>query len=102
MRKSLSAICTAGTGSVGALVSAEVTRRLIEDHERIANGLNDVVVHRLFAAGLDLQTALGLTSDHHAAGKIYHAIGEIDQAIRDIRDNIFDRDKREEPSRAAS
>ena len=61
---------------------------LLEDHERIALGLNDVVVRRLFAAGLDLQAALGLMGDHPASGKICHAVDELDQAIRDIRDTI--------------
>ena len=41
--------------------------------------MNDAVVHRIFAAGLDLQ----------GASKISHAIDELDQAIRDIRDTIF-------------
>jgi hypothetical protein len=76
--------------SDSAVVSAGLTRRLIEDHDRIAGGLNDAV-RRLFAAGLDLQAALGLISDQRAAGKMSHALGEIDQAISDIRDTIFDR-----------
>ena len=59
-----------------------------EDRDRIAQGLNDVVVHRLFAAGIDLHAALGLVRDGRAAEKIYHAIGELDQAIRDVRDTI--------------
>ena len=70
---------------------AEVARHLTEDHDRIARGLNDIVVHRLFAAGLDLQAALGLIGDHRGAGKIHHAISELDQAIRDLRDTIFGR-----------
>jgi signal transduction histidine kinase len=73
----------------GAAVSAELARSRAEDHDRIARGLNDVVVRRIFAAGLDLHAALGLIGDHRAAGKIYHAIGELDHAIRDIRDTIF-------------
>jgi hypothetical protein len=76
--------------SDSAVVSAGVTRRLIDDHDRIAGGLNDAV-RRLFAAGLDLQAALGLISDQGTAGKISHALGKIDQAISDIRDIIFDR-----------
>jgi hypothetical protein len=63
---------------------------LTEDHERIAMGLNDIVVRRLFAAGLDLQTALGLIGDHPAASKICHAVDELDQATRDIRNTIFE------------
>ena len=69
--------------------SAELAQYLTEDHDRIAQGLKDVVVHRLFAAGLDLQAALGLIGDHRGAAKIHHAIGELDQAIRDLRDTIF-------------
>jgi len=71
--------------------AAEVIRYLTEDHDRIAQRMNDVVVRRIFAAGLDLQTALGLIGDHSGASKIYHALDELDQAIRDIRDTIFDR-----------
>ena len=52
--------------------------------------MNDVVVRRIFAAGLDLQAALGLIGDHRGASKIWHAIDELDQAVRDIRDTIFD------------
>lgn len=68
---------------------AEAARHLTEDHDRIAQDLNDNVVRRLFAAGLDLQAALGLIGDHRGADKIHHAIGELDQAIRDLRDTIF-------------
>jgi signal transduction histidine kinase len=75
-----------------AVDSAEVTRALAKDHDRIAQDMTDVVVHRIFAAGLDLQAALGLIGDHPGTEKIYHAIDELDQAIRDIRDAIFDRE----------
>jgi hypothetical protein len=70
--------------------TAEVIRYLTEDHDRIAQRMNDVVVRRIFAAGLDLHAALALIGDHSGAGKIYHALDELDQAIRDIRETIFD------------
>ena len=73
----------------GTADSAEMTRRLIDDHDRIALGLNDVVVRRLFAAGLDLEVVLGLIGDHRASRKVCHAIDELDRAIRDIRDAVF-------------
>jgi len=73
-----------------AAVPAKLAKYLADDHDRIAQAINDVVVHRIFAAGLDLQTALALIGDHPAAGKIYHAVDELDQAIRNIRDAIFD------------
>jgi len=71
--------------------SAELTRHLTENHDRIPLEMNDVVIHRIFAAGLDLRAALGLIGDRREASKICHAIDELDQAIRDIRDTIFDR-----------
>jgi hypothetical protein len=61
-----------------------------EDRERIALGLNDVVVRRLLTAGQDLQAALRLMGNHPASGQVRHAVDEMDQAIRDIRDTIFD------------
>ena len=74
----------------GRAGSAEVTLRLVEDHDRIAEGMNDIVVHRLFSAGLSLETALGLMGDHRGAAKVREAIGELDLAIRDFRNVLFD------------
>ena len=84
-----------GSGRVAdstvAAEPAELTRHLTEDHDRIARDMNDVVIHRIFAAGMDLQAALGLIGDQRAGSKIRYAIDELDRAIRDIRDAIFDR-----------
>ena len=66
-----------------------MTLRLAEDHDRIAGRLNDIVAHRLFSAGLALEAALGLIGEHRAAGRIQHAVSELDLAIRDIRDMVF-------------
>jgi hypothetical protein len=67
-----------------------VAVRLMQDHDRIAAGMNEIVVRRLFSAGLSLQTALGLMNGHPAAGKVQDAIGELDLAITDFRDVLFD------------
>ena len=69
--------------------SAEVTLRRAEDQDRIAQGLNGVVVRRLFAAGLDLEIALGLIDDDRASSEVCGAIDELDEAIKDIRDVVF-------------
>jgi hypothetical protein len=45
---------------------------------------------RLFSAGLALETALALIGEHRAAGKIEHAISELDQAITELRGIVFD------------
>ncbi len=55
-----------------------------------------MVIRRIFAAGLDLQSALGLLgergagSGHPAASKIWHATDQLDRAIRDLRDILFE------------
>ena len=86
-------------GGGSATGPAEAILYLVKDRERIAPGLNGVVVRRLFTAGLDLQAALGVLGDHPASGKICHAVDELDQAIRDIRDTIFDHPAGERPPR---
>jgi hypothetical protein len=77
--------------------SAEAIPGQAEDRERIALGLNDVVVRRLLTVGQDLQAALGLMGDHPASAKIRHAADEMDQAIRDIRVAVFDHPAGERP-----
>jgi hypothetical protein len=67
-----------------------VTLRLAQDRDRMAIGMNDIVVHRLFSAGLFLQTALELMGSHPGAAKIQEAVGELDLAIRDFRNVLFD------------
>jgi signal transduction histidine kinase len=89
MRPSASTPAAAGTAR-GALSTADVTRCLTEDHDRIAQRMNDVVIHRICSAGLTLQGALGLLRDQPAAREISHALDELDHAIRDIRDIVFD------------
>ena len=69
--------------------SAETTLRRAEDQDRIVQVLNDVVVRRLFAAGLDLEIVFGLTGDYRASSEVCRAIDELDEAIRDIRDAVF-------------
>ena len=76
--------------------------RLVQDRDRIAEGMNDLVVHRLFSAGLALETALGLMGGHPGAGKVQEAIGELDLAIRDVRNVVFDHHQPDPlPGRAA-
>jgi signal transduction histidine kinase len=78
--------------------SAAEVRRPAVDHDRIAQNLNDVVAHRLFAAGFDLHVALGLIGDHRAIGTIHHAIGGLDQAIRELRNTAYELGPRDGPA----
>jgi len=68
----------------------EVILRLMQDRDRIAEDMNDLVVHRLFSAGLALETALALIGGHPGARKVHEAIAELDLAIRDVRNVVFD------------
>ncbi len=69
---------------------AEAAPLVAQDRDRIAAGMTDIVVRRLFAAGLALETALGLIGGLPGAGKVQEAIGELDLAIRDVRNVVFD------------
>ena len=67
-----------------------MTLRLVQDRDPTAEGMHDIVVRRLFFAGLALEAVAGLIDDHRAAGKVQEAISELDLAVRDLRDMVFD------------
>jgi len=79
--------------------SAKVIPLPAQDHDRIAaRDINDIVMDRLFFAGLALETALGRMGDHPEAGKVQEAISELDLAIRDVRTILFDHHQPDSPS----
>jgi signal transduction histidine kinase len=63
---------------------------VLEDRERIARDLHDVVIQRLFATGLQLQSASRLASRPEVAERISTAVDDLDATIRDIRSAIFE------------
>jgi len=63
---------------------------VLEDRERIARDLHDVVIQRLFATGLQLQSAAPLTVRPEVAKRINAAVDDLDSTIRDIRRAIFE------------
>ena len=77
--------------------SAEVMLRLAQEHDRMARGMDDIVAHRLFSAGLCLETALELMGGHPAAGKVEDAIGELDLALAGVRTVLFDHHQPDSP-----
>ena len=77
---------------------ADAMLLLVQDRDRIAGDMNDLVVHRLFSAGLALEMALGLMGGHPGAGKVQDAVGELDLAIRDVRNVVFDLHQPDPPS----
>jgi hypothetical protein len=68
---------------------ADVARKPSHARDGAGQELDELVVSRLLATGLDLHAALRQLGDHRAAADIHHAIGELDQVIRDIRDAVF-------------
>jgi hypothetical protein len=80
--------------------SAETVVRLVQDRDRIAAGMSAIVVPRLFSAALSLHTALALMDGHPAAAKVQEAIGELDLAIADFRNVLFDRHQPDSPTGA--
>ncbi|MEU8398767.1 GAF domain-containing protein, partial [Nonomuraea sp. NPDC048892] len=62
---------------------------LLEDRDRIARDLHDVVIQRLFATAMTLMSTLRLVERPEAGKKLQHAIDELDETIRQIRSSIF-------------
>ncbi|MFI6264027.1 GAF domain-containing protein [Micromonospora sp. NPDC051006] len=63
---------------------------VLEDRERIARDLHDVVIQRLFATGLQLQSAAPMSARPELAKRINTAVDDLDATIKDIRRTIFE------------
>ncbi len=63
---------------------------VLEDRERIARDLHDVVIQRLFATGLQLQSAVPLAGRPEVAKRVNAAVDDLDATIKDIRRTIFE------------
>jgi signal transduction histidine kinase len=62
---------------------------VLEDRDRIAKDLHDLVIQRLFATGITLSGAARLTTRPEVASRIQHTIDDLDDTIRQIRSTIF-------------
>jgi len=58
------------------------------DRDRIARDLHDVVIQRIFAAGLSLQSIQRFTNDAKALERIAMVTEELDGTIREVRRTI--------------
>lgn len=74
-----------------ARLAHEAARTTSEDqatdagHDCDAGALGQAVISRLFSAGLDLHSALGLTGDERIAQRLWDAVDELDEAIVGLR-----------------
>ncbi|RRS01433.1 GAF domain-containing sensor histidine kinase [Glycomyces terrestris] len=76
----------------GQLAASQAEReRLVvfRDRDRIGRDLHDLVIQRLFATGLQLQSIVHLVDAPEAATRIHSAVDEIDGAISDLRAAIY-------------
>ncbi len=68
---------------------AEQHLRIVEDRERIARDLHDVVIQKLFAAGMTVQSVAARSADPDQGERLGNVVDELDETIREIRSVIF-------------
>jgi two-component system sensor histidine kinase DevS len=71
------------------LRQAEQDLLVLEDRERIARDLHDIVIQKLFAAGMSVQAVTARTIEPENARRLTTVIDDLDQTIREIRSVIF-------------
>ena len=62
---------------------------LLQDRDRIARDLHDLVIQRLFAVGLSLQAAGNVARVPEVARRLARAVDDLDDTIKDVRRTIF-------------
>lgn len=71
---------------------------VVSDRDRIARDLHDVVIQRLFAAALYMQTTKSLATEPALVERLDQSVKDLDQTIRDIRATIFELQARPQAS----
>jgi signal transduction histidine kinase len=74
---------------VGRSRESEQRLALFEDRDRIGRDLHDLVIQRLFAVGLSLQSVSGVAEGPQVQERIEAAVEDLDATIKDIRRSIF-------------
>ena len=62
---------------------------VLQDRERIARDLHDLVIQRLYATGMSLQGAVPMITRPEVADRVSSAVDALDETIREIRSAIF-------------
>jgi len=69
--------------------ASEQRLAVFEDRDRIGRDLHDLVIQRLFAVGLSLQSVSRVSDVPEVTKRIESAVDDLDATIRDIRRSIF-------------
>jgi len=64
--------------------------RVLQDRERLARDMHDIVIQRLFAAGMGLQAVIGSITDAQVEQRVSDTVDELDRTIADLRVAIFE------------
>jgi len=79
----------------GVALELAATRReaerlsVLEDRDRIARDLHDLVIQRLYATGMSLEGTMSMITRPEVASRITNAVDAMDETIKDIRATIF-------------
>jgi signal transduction histidine kinase len=62
---------------------------VFEDRDRIARDLHDLVIQRLYATGMSLESVSARLSDADSRRRVSSAVDDLDETIKQIRSAIF-------------
>ena len=72
---------------------------VLQDRDRIARDMHDLVIQRLYATGMSLQGAVPLIARPEVADRVSSAVDALDETIREIRSAIFSLQSHGDPKR---
>ncbi len=62
---------------------------IFKDRDRIARDLHDLVIQRLFATGMQLESSMRYMNRPEAVEHVQHAVDDLDKTIKEIRSTIY-------------
>jgi PAS domain S-box-containing protein len=66
------------------------------DRDRIARDLHDLIIQRIFGAGLSLQATAQLFGDPELSRRLLEVVASLDTAISELRRSIFDLERKDQ------